>query len=150
MRLPPRSWKGADAVRARMQREAPRRRADNSDAHDLLGGLFVGTCGADIDQPCRMSNPLECATHGPLALAEEETTDPASEPAKALRREIAQMRRKAMRGLSADYQRRVQALEATLGPGSASQLRAEIHAERMRGLSPSLRAVVLSFPLQRW
>jgi hypothetical protein len=60
------------------------------------------------------------------------------------------MRRQAMRKWNADYERRVQALELKIGPGSANELRAEIARERSRGMTAALRAVAVSFFLQRW
>lgn len=151
-RLPHPKWPGAREVRERMlreqrqQRSAPpmRRRAVGDDNDDEV---YTGNCGRPVDAECGLINPLQCALHAPALLAND---DDQSNEAKSIGRQVARLRHQAMRGEHRSARRRIERLERLIGPGTASEVRAAIARERLRTVAPAVRAVIASFPLQRW
>src|SRR5689334_7747589 len=115
-KLPHPSWPGAREVRERMlkeqrQQSAPsmrRRTVGDDDA------VYTGNCGRPVDAECGLIDPITCVTHGPALVADD---DDRADEARSLRRQVAQLRKQAMRGQTRSARQRIARLETLLGPG---------------------------------
>lgn len=118
----------------------------------LIGPIFHGNCGRSITAECGLTNPIECVTHGPLLIAEEEGASPAAKQAQLhqLRREIDREYERAMTDpANRAAARRLRALEARIGD-SLDQVRSDVACERRRGHTPSMVAHIASARLMRF